>query len=445
MTDSERRIQTQVKHKIQTDYLTAWQSIIVGGLSSRAIGAARAGRAFHSRLIYVDGFSFRGRYSHNEGRSISSQSAEGREPIWGSPIIGVRALDQAAKHAADRYGFSIGTASILVEQRSGHFERLLESLQLAGIHRERIVINPKVIQPRDGDVLVINADFLECYCDIILPCLQQKYTKSFVLLDPYGMKGIPYDMVKRFVSLPNADIMINWPFLDIQRKQGRFERADERSVAGDEAILANIDEMFGTEQWKRFCSGRPTDSLPENVRGDLEVDLANLYQSQLQEADSTVTVKRVPLRFSDRDRTIYYLFLTTHDPSGALELNEVLDRAKLLELGARWHLDQDRYVHMMEAKGQTPLFDFAAIELAVPNLPERNVDISRLGQDVHRLWAGMSPTRKEVYRSQANTAVYKSEIDRALTWLKKQGMVDFDSGRTKISDRVRFVRSDGWS
>jgi hypothetical protein len=177
------------------------------------------------------------------------------------------------------------------------------------------------------------------------------------------------------------------------------------------------------------------------VSGDLEVDLSNLYQAQLQAADQNVTVKRVPLKFSTSDRTIYYLFFTTHDPTGALELNEQLDKAKLWELGLRWNLRQDRYVSREMSSGQQSFFDFDTLKSFMPSPPsaeQRSVNIERLAQDIYAQWSQAIPTRKVIYRWLVDTTLYSSEIDQALTWLKRHGYADFDS--RKVHEPIRFLK-----
>ena len=123
-------------------------------------------------------------------------------------------MDAAKEHAKNRYHFDVEIISILVEKDKDTFERLIENLVESGVDRNRIKVNPDRLSPNDGEIIAINSDFLD-RSNEILTVLAKRYTNSFVLLDPFGMKGIPYDVVSQFVRLPSVDVMINWPFLDL--------------------------------------------------------------------------------------------------------------------------------------------------------------------------------------------------------------------------------------
>ena len=176
------------------------------------------------------------------------------------------------------------------------------------------------------------------------------------------------------------------------------------------------------------------------MSGPLEIGFANLYERQLQEADPSVTVKRVPLKFSASDRTIYYLFFTTHDPTGALELNETLDKAKLYELNVRWILRQDRHVKWLESMGQAPLFETGPLRAAPSKPAQRTVDTIALGQDILKDWDGRSPSLKDIFRSLASSAVYVGDIRRALSSMKASGTADYKSIQG-INDPIKIVKN----
>lgn len=66
------------------------------------------------------------------------------------------------------------------------------------------------------------------------------------------------------------------------------------------------------------------------------------------------------------------------------------------------------------------------------------MNIERLAQDIFRAHCDQLPTRKDIYRTLANTTVYSGEIDQALTWFKRNGFADFDSRR--VNDPIRFKK-----
>lgn len=108
-----RDTQTQVKHIILSDYLDTWAGIILNGLAGVAKQLAARGRPFRTRLLYVDGFSYKGRYKGNAGELLRHSTAQ--TPSWGSPILGIQALERARDFARDRHGFHVETAVVLVE------------------------------------------------------------------------------------------------------------------------------------------------------------------------------------------------------------------------------------------------------------------------------------------------------------------------------------------
>ena len=306
-----------------------------------------------------------------------------------------------------------------MERDSKNFNDLLENLHLAGLFN-RVVVNPVAISPLNGKIVVLHDDFLDIFPKIV-DLLEVQYTKSFVFLDPRGVAGIPYGMVRRFVAIPHADVMINWLYLDIQRRQGRESQA----------ARASLEAMFCGDAWQTILGqGSPTTET-ERATADLEARLAGFYKECLQEADPEAVVKYTRLDFPDRDRAMFYLFLTTHDPTGGLELNQVLDDARLVQFRLKWTREKDRYVRRQEAAGQRAMFDMALLRSEAPAPKERTANISRLSQDILELWQGKPTNRKEIYRSLVDTEVYPGEINRALTLLKREKKADF---RTKRFD-----------
>ena len=79
---SRRDPQTKVKHEILEEYLKRWSNIIARGLEPRYKQFARQGKPFNVRFVYVDCFSFIGRYAGEKGE------------VWtaGSPLIGISVI-----------------------------------------------------------------------------------------------------------------------------------------------------------------------------------------------------------------------------------------------------------------------------------------------------------------------------------------------------------------
>ncbi|MDQ2827900.1 MAG: three-Cys-motif partner protein TcmP, partial [Chloroflexota bacterium] len=351
MALKKRDVQTQVKHIILSEYLGTWAGIILNGKAGTARNQALRGRPFQTRLIYVDGFSYKGRYEGDTTDVMLNGTPS--LPTWGSPILGIQALDKAQQFAQQRHGFHTDIATILVEDDDDDFPDLQESLRLAGFE-QRVLLNPPIIAPPDGKISLTQGNFLT-YAEPILGYIAQPYTNALVLLDPYGPKGLPYATVSRIVAHQDADVMINLPYQDLHKKLGYLLNEGERP--GDRALLANYDAMFGTGEWRAIAARVKAEVPPEEQTERFEEELANFYLERLRAADPTLVVKNIRLQFPDKDRTMFYLYLTTHDPTGALALNKILYEAKLTEYELKWNRQQAKWVHESHQAGLLTLFD----------------------------------------------------------------------------------------
>ena len=88
-----RDSQSRAKHAVLRRYAGGWAGIICGGIFRRWSGSFASAPKFGLHLVYVDGFAGKGRYARDADEAHSGTSGE---PIWGSPIIGIRALEGQA-------------------------------------------------------------------------------------------------------------------------------------------------------------------------------------------------------------------------------------------------------------------------------------------------------------------------------------------------------------
>ena len=426
-----RDTQTQVKHLIISDYLDTWAGIILNGVSVVAKQCAAQGRPFRTRLLYVDGFGYKGRYLGNTGDLLRHGVAA--TPTWGSPVLGIQALERARDFARDKHGFHVETSVVIAEDDVDDFADLVESIRLAGFS-DRLILNPNSVAPSDGQIIAIRGNFLRSLNDVVT-LAKDLYTHSFFLLDPYGPTGIPYQEVSRIVSLQHTDVMINYPFYDLLKKQGILNREEEKPA--DHALLANYDAMFGTTEWREIRTQAIAGASRDDVGRSIGEALAGYYLERLRVADSGLAVKYVELEFPDRDRTMFYLYLTTHDPTGALMLNGILHDAKLKEYQLKRHFQQSKWIHKAQEAGQ--LFLMSPEEDPAPEAPDvRDVDISELADVIWQTYAGQTKTWRQVYTMLANTDVFVSEIAKAMTYLKRKGLATYQDN--KLDVQIRFNR-----
>src|SRR3972149_2678968 len=109
----QRDTQTQVKHMILARYLDTWGGIVFNALRSKAKEVQSNGRSFDLHFVYVDCFAYRGRYSGDSQDILQNPSTD---PVNGSPIIRIRALDKLLDFARREAGINLRVNTILVEE-----------------------------------------------------------------------------------------------------------------------------------------------------------------------------------------------------------------------------------------------------------------------------------------------------------------------------------------
>src|SRR5215210_1663174 len=99
-----RTTQAKIKHTILDRYLSVWGRIIINALRGHIRRAQALGRPFDLHFVYVDCNAFSGRYP-GELEDVVAGRAAGT--VYGSPVIGVRALDRVAEWAKDELGLDL--------------------------------------------------------------------------------------------------------------------------------------------------------------------------------------------------------------------------------------------------------------------------------------------------------------------------------------------------
>ena len=154
---------TQAKHLILRKYLEAWSPIL-----SR----------WHGRVIYYDGFAGPGRYTGGED---------------GSPI---HAIKVACDH---RTVFKSELIFVFVEEREDRCKHLIKVLSELTLPSN---FKYKVYHKSFADALSTTLDFLDDKSKNIAP--------TFAFIDPFGIKGLPYQLIDRLLSHKRCDILITF-------------------------------------------------------------------------------------------------------------------------------------------------------------------------------------------------------------------------------------------
>lgn len=414
-----RDSQTRIKHGILREYAGAWAGIIATGVRGVAHHAEQRGQHFQLDLVYVDGFGGPGRYGRDSDQPVSG------DPIWGSPIIGVRAIETSGA----RFTFPIQISGIVVEEDEEYFHELVRNVHEAGLSTP-IAVRSSIREAMPGQVSLINGDFRDHVPDLVR-WLRDRF--ALVLIDPFGT-GMPMSALTPLLARPKTDAIVLFPFHDIDRKSGSVKKPERERTPHDRGNITRITNVFGSDAW-----------VPIARDGDLsaserEERYAALYFAALQQIDSDLVVKNIALRLSAMDRTGYHLFLTTRDADGAMRMNDILRSAEFEEHFAVWRDQVERMRQREEASAQESLFGGLGLEIGGPPPAVEAVEIETevVEQEILALCPhGRDLGLKDVYRVLANTPFRTTEIARALRSLRKKDLAHFDNLSRK-DDRVRI-------
>ncbi len=436
--NAPRPTQSKIKHTILDNYLKSWGGIILHGLRGEAARRRALGQPFSVHFTYVDCFSSWGRFLGEQEDAVAGRL---RTPVFGSPIIGVQALDSLVDFAA-KQGISLRTTAILVEKMPAEYQELQRSLSMAGLSA-RVRATDDFRSLADGQIAVVQADSLVLAPRLIQYTQQSGYRFAFFLLDPYGPTGIPLTFVKDIISAPRHDVMINMPYQDLHKKTGVVTKGNDEpplqklvkhydlmfGSAGWRTIVRRIENEVDDEAWDTYMTHLDTigaNSSAYTLVRDLELELANEYKQALQRTDKTLRVKSIPLHFSDKERTMFHLYLTTHDPSGALAMNEVLWKAGYEENVLRQRLKQAKEEARQVSRWggvQGSLFD-EDIQQAPIKPPRPPID--EIAHHIVTRFSGRTITRRQLYAGLVQEPYFADEIDKAIKQLKRSGRAAFN-------------------
>lgn len=420
VSDNVRPTQTKVKHQILGEYLKTWTGIVFWGIKNR-----RTPVPSPPHFVYVDAFSFKGKYT---GGDMDTSS---KEPVYGSPVIGIQRLDEFAGYAA-KNDMPITRNIILLEQNLDNYQMLKETLVEIGV-RDRVRETTDFGSLRNGEIAIANVDAtvmgseLTTYTD-------RPFVWSFYLLDPWGPSGIPYDFVQRIVSAPRHDVMVNFIYIAFQKNLGLAGKKDLRPA--DQGRLNHWEKVFGQEIWMSIVDEYQKTCLLSD--GDTtEATRAGVakYRNTLESMDSEIAAKMIALRFPDKAREMLYLFLTTHDPTGALMLNKILASAKLSEFELR---HRARIAKSMRI-GQLSLLSIDEMSEGIQNNNSPRLDVVEIEKSMINSFAGQHVTLKQIYKVLVETDYFPIEIQRALKNLQKAKRVEFEGKSLTNRTLIKFL------
>ena len=252
---------TRAKHSILRRYLHAYYPKLA---------------STQARIDFVDGFAGPGVY-------------RGGEP--GSPVI---ALDALGEHRHLPRMANCKFTFLFIEEKPARFEMLQEIL---GRRQHPSNVEVKVRCGTFVDHIGEAFEGLETLRDAGL--VSQR--PSFVMVDPFGPKGLPLEVLRRMARFPKTELLVSFMYEPISRflEHPRFEPL--------------LDDLFGTGEWRQAV-GLPPD--------EKRVFLSELYAKQLRK----IGMEYVRL-FEMRDggnRTEYFLAFATHSKEGLRVIKDAM-------------------------------------------------------------------------------------------------------------------------
>ncbi|HEY4673594.1 MAG TPA: three-Cys-motif partner protein TcmP [Nitrososphaerales archaeon] len=233
------REHTRVKHELLSKYLDGWIRIL---------------GKYNPQLVYFDGFAGRGEYVDGQ---------------IGSPII--------AMQVAEKYKDYIESFTcIMVEANPDNFQNL------------KTVVEREKGKYSKAKVSIYNQQFANVI-EQQLKQLEQKGLRSyptFFFLDPFGFSGVPFEMVKKILSVEKTEVFFTFMSRDINR----FLESRHHSQP--------LDQLFGTDEWKNMLN-------PDAEKR--QEALVELYRKQLSKDAGVKYIWAFRVSHTEKREPIYHL------------------------------------------------------------------------------------------------------------------------------------------
>lgn len=257
---------TAAKHILLRKYLNAWLPKIT---------------KYNGRVIFCDGFAGPGVYKGGED---------------GSPIIALKAL-------LEHFHFPKMTAEVVylfIEEDANRCQSLAD------------VIAKTFKLPSNVKFSIVNKPYADALSELLDSIDKDKarLAPAFAFIDPFGIKGVPLSIMKRFMEHRGCEVFITIMVGYMNRfiSQPEFE--------------PHCDELFGSDEWREGIK----------LKGqERESFLRNLYHQRLIDPKNGVGAQyaRYFTMKNDKNVTIYDLFFATNHWKG-------IDAMK----DAMWNVDQ---------------------------------------------------------------------------------------------------------
>ena len=246
---------TEVKHLILEKYLQAWFPILA---------------RWNGRIVYFDGFAGPGVYSRGEK---------------GSPLI--------ALNTAKNYEYQPDTELVFVFVE--------KDLRTADTLRDVIRVEEPTL-PDNFRWKVIGKKFETALSETLdsLDANRLRIAPTFAFVDPFGIKGAPFSLIKRLLKRNHCEVLITF-----------MNSTIERFVS----ILPNqVNELIGNSSASKIIK-----SSPNRIAKARE-----LYHGSLKTVAKFVRFFEMK---DKRNRTVYHLFFATNHSKGHEKMKDAMWKA----------------------------------------------------------------------------------------------------------------------
>ncbi len=257
------RLHTAVKHQILQKYLGAWVPIL---------------GKWNKRLVYVDGFAGRGRYSKGEA---------------GSPL---RVIDTLVERMDTFPGSPEYVTCHFIEAHAGNRDNLSAELtQHPNAHDRRIGYR-------------VHPHTFEADASGIMREIRATGEPAFFFVDPFGYDDMPMSLLEEILQLPRTEMLINLMTSFIHR--GLAWNTDPK-------MAHTLTTLFGSQSWQMLA-----------VQQDLPMHQAivQLYCDGLKKLGAEYTVP-FPMGHETIRKIIYYLIHVTNSDMGARIMKDQMIKA----------------------------------------------------------------------------------------------------------------------
>ncbi len=255
---------TRVKHEILQKYISGWIRIL---------------GKWNRRVCYFDCFAGRGEYEDGSK---------------GSPLIAMEKASALKK----QFDYLDRIECVFIERDSDNYKNLKFLVEIEKNDNpekyEKISIEP------------INNEFANV-CENILKKLRDDPAPSFFFIDPFGFKGVPFDLIKKILSIEKTEVFITFMIRDVNR----FLESSKHRIS--------IEELYGTDNVQEILGKRYAGI-------DKEDALLSLYRDRLHNGANVKYTFPFKVSMDKTQQTTYYLIHATNHPKGCELMKEIMFR-----------------------------------------------------------------------------------------------------------------------